>query len=1065
MRSGAAVTDQLGREIASQFTSHGGRAGRGFGSSFGGELTRSIPGVSGFTSMLSGYQGVAGKAGAVAGRALGLAFTTAAAGLIGAAGYTLFKGFERYQAIDAATNRLQNLNRTMQATGRAGFDVQQVMDTVNKSILDTPFAMDQAFSIATRALASNTGDLQRFMTVVSDAAGFAGAGIDEIGEAFLKVANKGKVSMEEIGNELRNLPILPWLQEQLGVTGAELSKLISDGKVGLEDLLRAVETNASGFAKASGDTVAGAMSNMQTAVARLGANFLGAIFGKPTEDANDLVQVLKTVRDRLDDVNAWVTAHQDDIKRTFEQGVQAAKDLASAGQTILGVLDKIGIGVDDVVTAFVAWKSIQGVSALSTQLGGISTTLATTLPSSAEKGAAGISAALSRIAVPLWLTTLIEDKYPNFPIQDQPAGEDRLFPGWVPLLPFWEDRFRDWTGGPDAPPGIPTGPAGPPRPVTIEDMFGLNPPIVGFPGGLGGGPGAQRERRGGVTGPGGPAPAGSPILPPSGADGDSSGAARLPSAPAVPYAGIPALAPGLQQTAALFSAQTSVADATTRLAEKEARVLQLRADNNATADDILNAENDAAKARREKQEADIRFAEAQQNAFEQQNKRLRQATSELGDFGAALDADFGISDGLAGIAENLTRFLGNIIAAPALMQLQAIAGANPNEGSGLMGVLAANGVLGPQFTPAAIAGYGASGMGPEALRPSYGGYFSDAALLANVPAGRYTQSERGDLTQGLADCSSAIEDLVNLMDGRPTTGASMSTHNAAEWLTARGFLPGSMPGAFNVGFNSGHMQATLPGGTPFNWGSASAAANRGIGGTGAFDPAFTSHFYRPVGNTATAPSIPLYSAANTNPALTPASTSPLPPLPPSIPSGAAGGPLRTGFPQGLTPLGDQPYPAQGGEGIGVSGMAMDALMAGTGVADMMMPGAGALAKIGIQLANRGIKYAGQNVGILASGFLDTITPAGENAKASIGNSWFGKILGGIASAKPAIPNIAGNKGQQALAPGAGGQQGQGQAGNTINQTLNLTNSHATEDMAGNQMVREAAAMWSPAGKQ
>ncbi|MGY4710160.1 hypothetical protein ACXDF8_11495 [Mycolicibacterium sp. CBM1] len=126
-----------------------------------------------------------------------------------------------------------------------------------------------------------------------------------------------------------------------------------------------------------------------------------------------------------------------------------------------------------------------------------------------------------------------------------------------------------------------------------------------------------------------------------------------------------------------------------------------------------------------------------------------------------------------------------------------------------------------------------------------GGYPGDAALLANVPAGRYDPT--GDLTKGLEDCSSYIEDLVNLMDGMPTDGRQMSTGNAAEWLTTHGFLSGYMPGAFNVGFNGAHMQATLPDGTPVNWGSDAAAANRGIGGTGALDPAFTQHYYRPVG--------------------------------------------------------------------------------------------------------------------------------------------------------------------------------------------------------------------------
>lgn len=127
-----------------------------------------------------------------------------------------------------------------------------------------------------------------------------------------------------------------------------------------------------------------------------------------------------------------------------------------------------------------------------------------------------------------------------------------------------------------------------------------------------------------------------------------------------------------------------------------------------------------------------------------------------------------------------------------------------------------------------------------------GGYTSDAALLANVPAGSYSQTSSADLTKGLGDCSSAVEDLVNLMQGNSTAGRSMSTGNAPEWLAAHGFVPGSAPGAFNVGFNNEHMQATLPGGTPFNWGSNAAAARGGVGGTGAFDPAFTQHYYLPV---------------------------------------------------------------------------------------------------------------------------------------------------------------------------------------------------------------------------
>jgi hypothetical protein len=134
----------------------------------------------------------------------------------------------------------------------------------------------------------------------------------------------------------------------------------------------------------------------------------------------------------------------------------------------------------------------------------------------------------------------------------------------------------------------------------------------------------------------------------------------------------------------------------------------------------------------------------------------------------------------------------------------------------------------------------------------------DSALLASVPSGHYVDpGGTFDLSRGLADCSSAVGDLVKSMDGLPMGGGDrLNTGNASTWLPQHGFLPGEGgPGDFRVGYDPAHMQATLPGGTPFNWGSDAAAANGGVGGTGAYDPAFTSHFYRPGsgGNTYGAP--------------------------------------------------------------------------------------------------------------------------------------------------------------------------------------------------------------------
>lgn len=173
----------------------------------------------------------------------------------------------------------------------------------------------------------------------------------------------------------------------------------------------------------------------------------------------------------------------------------------------------------------------------------------------------------------------------------------------------------------------------------------------------------------------------------------------------------------------------------------------------------------------------------------------------------------------------------------------------------LPGAPAAGGAVPVYVTNMPGGGFGGGGFGPAipgvaAAAPSGGAPAAgDASLLAGVPSGRYLQTQAADLTKGIGDCSSAVEDLINMMDGVSTAGRQMSTGNATQWLTAHGFVPTDkpMPGTFQVGFSSSHMQATLPGGTNFNWGSDAAAAGRGVGGTGAWDPSFTSHFYRPPG--------------------------------------------------------------------------------------------------------------------------------------------------------------------------------------------------------------------------
>lgn len=649
-----------------------------------------------------------------------------------------------------------------------------------------------------------------------------------------------------------------------------------------------------------------------------------------------------------------------------------------------------------------------------------------------------------------------------------------------------------------------------------------------------------------------PAAAG-PTPPPGGwpawsGAGSGSSSTSLPDAPVLPiqYTDTAGMSPEMQ------AAQNRADEARHNVAEKEARVNQLLQSNVATADEIQKARNDLAKAQQDNDEAQKRLQETQLKTYQKGTKELNGMASTFSDIGAQLDKDLGLSNGLAGLADNFVRFIATLAAAPLLGPLSAISQAKGDEGSGLMGILASNGAFGSQFLPSAGSAGGYSNVGtPYGSVPISGG-----TPYAGVPlgtAGEVTGQPGLELLRAMGlkgttysshtNDGASTDREVDVTDPKGGYGgagltqlaefARQNPHLFEEFIYSdpttgqkTGIRSGQLvgPGTSQPGYYADnwaghqdhvHMEPAKGGGLGFGGSSGPVPVNVVNGGsiTGPLSSAmgqwsadwnaiaqaesggnwsintgngysgglqFSPSSWAAAGGTQYAPSA--YQASPYQQALTaenllamqgpgawpntfvPGSSGPLPALG-SVPG--SGGPLGlpgVGMPQ-AAPMGlnSQAYPAgPAGGGVGLGGMALDGVMAATSGLDMMAPGAGAAAKIGVQLANRTAKYLGQVAGIGVSGLLETFTPAGSNPKASIGNSWFGKIMGGLAGASPALPNMAGGKAPEM--PGGQGQQ-QGQNGPVYNQTLNLTNNHATEDMTGNQAVREMGQMHAQPGKR
>lgn len=385
----------------------GDEAGKSYGSSFSAAV-RTGMGNASIAGAFSRFQGEAKKsgnaAGYVAGRAMGAGVTAGlAAGTAGLAavvagiGTTLFKGFQRYKSLDATAKRLG-------AMGKTGDEVKSIVADINSVVEGTPIALDAASKSATQFLQGGIkqgDDLKKVLTAIADASGASGTGFEDLALIFGQVMNKGKLQAEEMMqlNE-RGIGIQAALRKEYGWTGDELTKLSSDGKITFDQLVTAVEGSFGGMAKRAGDSVDGAIGNMQTAIAKTGANFLSAIFGDPldtTEGPGGMAVAIGRVTDKINVLNNWVVTHKEDIKQFFNDAMGYAQGLAdTVGKVSTFLKEHPGL-IAAVVGAFVAWKTIAGVAALISNLKTISTLLRVTLPADAAAGSAAMGASWTKL--------------------------------------------------------------------------------------------------------------------------------------------------------------------------------------------------------------------------------------------------------------------------------------------------------------------------------------------------------------------------------------------------------------------------------------------------------------------------------------------------------------------------------------------------------------------------------------------------------------------------------------------------------------------------------------------
>lgn len=227
-------------------------------------------------NQMSSALGSALKGGAVAAAAAGSA----------AIGTALVQGFKRLDAIDQAKGKLSALGASTQTTAK-------VMDSALAAVKGTAYGLGDAATISASAMAAGVKpgkDLTKYLTMTADTAAIAGTSLGDMG-AILNQVQTGQMAYTDDLNQLadRGIPIYQWLAKEAGVTGGEVKKMASDGKISSEMFFKAIEANVGGAAKTIGSTtVRGGFENLKAAVGRLGAAALEPGFARLPTALTDL---------------------------------------------------------------------------------------------------------------------------------------------------------------------------------------------------------------------------------------------------------------------------------------------------------------------------------------------------------------------------------------------------------------------------------------------------------------------------------------------------------------------------------------------------------------------------------------------------------------------------------------------------------------------------------------------------------------------------------------------------------------------------------------------------------
>ena len=202
---------------------------------------------------------------------------------------------------------LENAHFQLQGLLKDETKVSAVMQNVQDAVDGTAYGLDSAAKAASQLAASGMqagDDMFKALRGIAGVAAMTNSDYESIADIFTTVAGNGRLmGMQLTQLASRGLNAAATLAEELGVTEAEIRDMVSKGKIDFQTFADVMDNAFGEHAKKANETFTGSISNIKSALGRIGALFTSPLI----EQNGPIVKLLNVVRERINDIkNALV---------------------------------------------------------------------------------------------------------------------------------------------------------------------------------------------------------------------------------------------------------------------------------------------------------------------------------------------------------------------------------------------------------------------------------------------------------------------------------------------------------------------------------------------------------------------------------------------------------------------------------------------------------------------------------------------------------------------------------------------------------------------------------------